>query len=135
MYDVIDINEMAFAVYNATIDKSKRQEVEKSFGKGLKQCWNQLNEMCIELRKYYKVKKSNRKEILTTLDKFFAYELPLSIDFLDFVDSKQDKPREESSAGTATGTATVSCEENPGNSTVYDIQWLYVFIQSKMVML
>ena len=36
-YDLIDINEMAYAVYNATINPKQRKDVEQHYGKGLQQ--------------------------------------------------------------------------------------------------
>ena len=60
---MIDINEMAYAVYNATINPKQRKDVEKSYGKALSQQWHKLNELCMDLKKYYKMKKSSRKEI------------------------------------------------------------------------
>lgn len=120
MYDLIDINEMAYAVYNATINPKQRKDVEQTYGKGLQQCWNQLNELCIELKKYYKVQKSNRKEILTTLEKFYGYELPMSLDFLDFTEAdlmQEDEP-------PTSGPATQSCDTPSNETTTYDLDWL-----------
>ena len=116
-YDLIDINEMAYAVYNATINPKQRKEVEQSYGRGLQQSWNQLNELCLELKKYYRMKKSSRKEILTTLDKFYGYDLPMSLDFLDFTegDLVDDEPEPIQ--------ATQSCEVT-GDDKTYDIDWL-----------
>ena len=125
MYDMIDINEMAYAVYNATINPKQRKDVEKSYGKALSQQWHKLNELCMDLKKYYKMKKSSRKEILTTLDKFYGYDIPMHLDFLDIVDEDKSTNQKEEE----TGQATQSCEtpQVSSNTTTYDMDWLYSF--------
>lgn len=122
-YDTICINDMAYAVYNAAINPALRKEVVDTYGKEIQSSWNQINELCLDLKKYYKMKKSNRREILTTLDSFYGYELPIDLSFLDFTENpiSDDEP--------ISGSATTSCTQCDlqQDSTVYDMDWLYTF--------
>ena len=86
-YEAVDINEMALDVYNATIDQSKRRSCEKEYGSGLKSSWYKLNELCMDLKPYFRMKQSNRKGIVTTLGKIYGSNLPMNVDFFQNIDA------------------------------------------------
>lgn len=133
---------MALCVYEASLDPKLRPETEKLYGSGLSKLWNQLHELSMELRKYYKPLRSTRKDIVTTLDKIYAIDLPINLSIFQTVSdtapsssgssSSNDKPEEDSAASTANPPceATASCEaENNGNdATIYDADWLLAWL-------
>ena len=133
-YDTLNVNEMAYAVYNAAVKPSLRKDVEKLYGSTLSQSWYKFNELGMELKKYYKPISSTRKEIVTTLDKIYGYDIPMKLNFFesgpereqDETASKKDYEKEESI--NPSGPAIQSCDaEKSGNdTTVYDSDWLYV---------
>lgn len=124
----MDINEMALDVYNATIDSTKRFDCEKKYGTGLRSKWYKLNELCMSLKPYYRVAKSNRKDIVTTLDKIYGSNLPMNVDFFQKVNSSvDDETQTMISSEPVSVQATKNCEEEPsGSSTIYDKDWLFL---------
>lgn len=126
-YEAVDINEMASDVYNATIDQSKRRSCEKEYGSGLKSSWYKLNELCMDLKPYFRMKQSNRKGIVTTLGKIYGSNLPMNVDFFQNIDASiNDETASMSLSEQAPVAATKTCEEEAtSGSTVYDKDWLY----------
>lgn len=118
-YDTIDINEMALVVYNATVNPEQRKAAEKMFGSQLKEKWYKLNEYCMDLKKYFHVAKSTRRDVITTLDQIYAHDIPIE---LDFADTSADS---ETQSMTPL-QATEACEEASAihDSGIYDSDWL-----------
>lgn len=119
---------MALDVYNATIDKTKQFDCEKKYGTGLRSEWYKLNELCMGLKPYYRMAKSNRKDIVTTLDKIYGSNLPMNMDFFQKVEGSVDDETQTMASSEPTPVeATKSCEAEPsGDSTVYDKDWLFL---------
>ncbi|KNB44810.1 activating signal cointegrator 1 complex subunit 3 [Blastocystis sp. subtype 4] len=115
-YDTININEMALVVYNATLNPDQRKEAEMMFGSQLKEKWYKLNEYCMDLKKYFRVAKSTRRDVVTTLDQIYGSDLPIELDFADS-ETQSISPIEE----------TEPCEETPitQDDGIYDSDWLY----------
>lgn len=120
---MININEMAYTIYQATINPKQRVEVEQLYGKKLHQYWNKLNELCMDLKQYYKMKSSNRKAILTTLERFYGYEIPMSLDFLNNTEESAEPEPEPKSEPERECEPQMCTDEQSGN-TVYDMDWL-----------
>lgn len=123
-YDTIDINEMALVVYNATVNPEQRKAAEKMFGSQLKEKWYKLNEYCMDLKKYFHVAKSTRRDVITTLDQIYAHDIPIE---LDFADTSADS---ETQSMTPL-QATEACEEASAihDSGIYDSDWLQWYFQ------
>ena len=114
-YDTIDINEMALVVYNATLNPDQRKAAERMFGSQLKEKWYKLNEYCMDLKKYFRVAKSTRRDVVTTLDQIYGSDLPIELDFADS-ETQSISPIEE----------TEPCEETSitQDDGIYDSDWL-----------
>ena len=133
-YDALNVNEMAYAVYNAAVKPSLRKDVEKLYGSTLSQAWYKFNELSMELKKYYKPISSTRKEIVTTLDKIYGYDIPMKLNFFetksekgqDESASKKDYDKEESISPSGPATQSCDAEKSGSDPTVYDSDWLYV---------
>ena len=121
-YDNADINEVALIVYNATLNQDQRAAAEMIVGSKLHNQWYKLNEYCMDLKKYFKVAKSARKDVITTLDDVFGHDLPIMLDFSSSIESET----ESISPMQGTEPCDVSETSIPDNNTIYDADWLYV---------
>ena len=119
-YDNADINEVALIVYNATLNPDQRKSAEMIVGSKLRDQWYKLNEYCIDLKKYFKVAKSARKDVITTLDTIFGHDLPIVLDFSSSVESETE------SITPVQGTELCDISETsiPADNTIYDADWL-----------
>ena len=119
-YDNADINEIALIVYNATLNPNQRKSAEMIVGPKLHDQWYKLNEYCIDLKKYFKVAKSARKDVTTTLDDVFGYDLPIVLDFSSSIESETES------------ISSMQCTENcdvpettvSADNIIYDVDWL-----------
>ena len=110
---------MAYCVFSATANPNERKEVEETYGSGLQTYWYKLNEICMELRKYYKPVGSSRKEIVTTLNHVYASDINLNFDFLSLPTETETLSMQESCS------PSMECEETvPADSSDYDMDWL-----------
>ena len=114
-YDTVDINEIALVVYNATLNPDQRKAAELMCGSQLKEKWYKLNEYCMALKKYFRVARSSRRDVVTTLDKIYGSDLPIELDFADS-ETQSISPTEE----------TEPCEEAAAaqDNGIYDSDWL-----------
>ena len=119
---VVDVNEVALVVYNAMVNKEQRRSAEKMISPKLRDLWYKLNDYCIDLKKYFRVVQSSRRDVITLLDNVYGHDLPITLDFApsSSLESETDSIQPIQGTETCESSEVVHNEDN----TIYDRDWL-----------
>ena len=119
---MVDVNEVALVVYNAMVNKEQRRSAEKMISPKLRDLWYKLNDYCIDLKKYFRVVQSSRRDVITLLDNVYGHDLPIALDFAP----SSSLESETGSIQPIQGTETCESSEVVHNedNTIYDRDWL-----------